>query len=67
MQWSMDFLKKTIPVKKSHLNVILFSIDHSNRKNYVTNRLSPPQGKNNQMVVCVFFSLKSSGHLITLF
>ncbi len=67
MQWNMDFFKKTIPVKKSHFNVVLFSIDHSNRKIYVTNRLSPPQGENNQMVVCVFFSLKSSGHLITLF
>jgi hypothetical protein len=61
------FFLRTIPVKKSHLNVVLFSIDHSNRKIYVTNRLSPPQGENNQMVVCVFFSLKSSGHLITLF
>jgi len=42
---------------QSHLNVVLFFISHFNRKHFVGVRFSPPQGRNNQMVVFFLFHI----------
>ncbi len=43
---------------KIHFNVVLFSINHSSRKNYVVTRFSPPQGLKSQMVFVFFFGIR---------
>jgi len=53
----MDFCSLNNYSKKNHLNVVLLSINHSSRKNYVAAQFSSLQGEKNPMVVYVFFSL----------
>jgi hypothetical protein len=55
MQWNVDFFLNNNFIKKNHYNVVLFSIGHSSGENYVAIQSSLPQGKNNKMVVYVFF------------
>jgi hypothetical protein len=55
----MDF--KRILIKKSHFNVILFSIGHFSRENNVVAWFSLFQGEKNQMVIYLFiFTLNMS-------
>ncbi len=51
----MDFYCLENFTKRNHLNVVLFSISHFRRENYVAAWFSPPQNENNQMVAFVFF------------
>jgi hypothetical protein len=43
---------------KSHLNVVLFSIGHFSRENYVAIWFSLHQGRKNQIVVFVLFYIR---------
>jgi hypothetical protein len=54
MQWNMIFYFLENSNKKSHFNVVLFSIGHYRRESYVATRFSPLQGRKNQMVAYVF-------------
>lgn len=60
----MDFCSSKNSKKKNHFNVVLFSIGHFTKENYVAARFPPPQGGKNQLVAFVFFFISFGSPLL---